>query len=277
VQAIAPGSLSTVTKRWPKLASAVCDRHYGLGADGLLAIEPSKAATARMRIFNADGSEPEMCGNGARCAAWFVAQRLRGRARTLTLATGAGVLEAVVTGERVRIQLSDPKDLRQRMDVPVDGRSIRLGFVNTGVPHAVVPVPSLDGVDVDGLGRQLRFHKAFGPRGANVNFIQPQSPTRLRIRTYERGVEGETLACGTGVTAAAVIHALAQPARAGNGHGARAVQVQARSGETLTVELTIAGSTDAPRVGPVFLEGAVRWIGEGTFTWQPTAHTAERR
>jgi diaminopimelate epimerase len=262
----------SLARRWAPLARAACHRQYGLGADGLLVIESSKTAAARMRIFNSDGSEAEMCGNGARCAAWFVARggRAGGRrvaTRRTTLQTQAGLLSAAVTGDRVRIQLTNPTDLRRDVTVSVDGRTIRLGVVNTGVPHAVVPVPAVDAVDVPALGRQVRFHPTFAPRGTNVNFIQAQGPGRLRIRTYERGVEGETLACGTGVTAAAVIHALSQPR---NGGGPRRVQVTTRSGETLTVELAIAGHGDAPVVGPVFLEGAVRWIGEGTFVWEPT-------
>ncbi len=260
---------------WPDLARAMCDRHYGVGADGLLVVEPSRKATAIMRIFNADGSEAEMCGNGARCVAAYLAgsppwsAARAAKPRRVSLQTQAGVLNAEVAGSIVKIRMSVPKDLSLGRSVAVNGRPLTLGFVNTGVPHAVVAVPDLDAVDVPGLGRQLRHHEAFGPRGTNVDFIQtvPSSPNRLQIRTYERGVEGETLACGTGVTAAAVVHAASHSARSrqdGNGRARQRIEVQTRSGETLLVHVSLEGHT----VSEVILEGPVRWVCRGAFPWK---------
>ena len=260
-----------VAKRWPAFANAACDRRYGVGADGVLVLERSRIADVRMRIFNPDGSEAQMCGNGARCVAWYVAQASRRRrgVRSVWLETIAGVLPAEVSGDLVRIRMTPPTDLRLDMSVPVAGRSVRLGFVNTGVPHAVVRVPDIEEVDVQALGRLLRHHQAFRPKGANVNFIQASGPSKVRVRTYERGVEGETLACGTGVTAAAIIHALSRPQDGARDNGARHIHVQTRSGESLTVHVDVPEHGDGA-VGNVVLEGAVRWVCRGEVAWPTT-------
>ena len=215
-------------RRWGSVARALCDRRTGIGADGLLVLEPSRSADVRMRVFNPDGSEAEMCGNGARCVAQYVQRARRGRQSSVTIDTAAGLLDATVHRDRVAVRMTDPTALRLDLELDVKRRRIRLGAVNTGVPHAVVPVAALDEVDVSGLGRALRHHRAFGPQGTNVNFIQTDAdhPDRLRIRTYERGVEEETLACGTGVTASALIHALSHGPRSGS-HGAATIGVAA--------------------------------------------------
>ena len=235
-----------VARRWPSVARALCDRQQGIGADGVLVLGPSRAADVRMRIFNADGSEADMCGNGARCAVRYVGTK------ALSIETGAGVLHASLAGARVRVALTDPVGLRRAVRVRVGGRLISGGFINTGVPHVVVRVPRLDRVDVAGLGRALRWHAAFAPAGTNVNFIQATGRNSLRIRTYERGVEGETLACGTGATAAAIIHGL-------SGHpGLRRVSVKTRSGDTPTVSFRVS-----ERISDVVLEGPARRVYEG--------------
>ena len=262
------GKVGARATRWPVLSRLMCNRRHGVGADGVLVLEPSRLADCKMRVFNADGSEAEMCGNGARCVAWFV-HRLAGRRRQeVSIETAGGVVRATVRGERVQMRMPDPKGLRPSMAVKVAQRCLQVGAVNTGVPHIVVPVAALDDVDVDRLGRQLRFHRAFRSRGTNVNFLETDArrPNRLRIRTYERGVEGETLACGTGVTAAAVLHALNGPRR--NKARVRRIEVETRGGERLIVTVTIAPSrTDgASHVTNVTLEGPVRTICQGVFT-----------
>jgi diaminopimelate epimerase len=178
--------------------------------------------------------------------------------------------------------MSDPREVRPDERVKLNGRSWRLSRVDTGVPHTVVLVDRLDQVDVERLGRQLRHHQRFQPRGTNVDFVEanPRNRRRLRIRTYERGVEGETLACGTGVTAAAVIHALRLESdlRRRNGRSAdHRIEVQTRSGETLTVTLTVTGQGRRRRVTGLTLTGAVRWVCQGVFAWSPTGKPGASR
>lgn len=243
--------LNGVSRRWSAVSRALCDRQRGIGADGVLLIEPSRTADVRMRIFNADGSEAEMCGNGARCVARFLSGR-NGHGARLTIETGAGEVHAAVAGERVSIRLPDPTGVTSRVTVRVDGRVVTGGSINTGVPHVVIRVPNLDRVDVATLGRALRRHPAFAPRGTNVNFIQPEGKSAISIRTYERGVEAETLACGTGATAAAILHGVAT--------GARRVAVRTRSGDTLHISFRVI----APgRITGVTLEGPARRVYDG--------------
>jgi diaminopimelate epimerase len=189
------------------IARKLCHRQFGVGADGLLLLEPDPKEDFRMVYYNADGSRADMCGNGARCMAWF-AHALRAVGTTFHFRTDAYPVSAKVNGAIVQVMLSDAKDYRPEVQVKIDGKNYRPAFLNTGVPHAVLFVPDADKVHVEKLGRALRFHKAFGPHGTNVNFVQKIGPNKLRIRTYERGVEGETLACGTGVTASAIAAAL---------------------------------------------------------------------
>ena len=255
---------------WKRAARVLCDRHQGVGADGVLVLERSLKADVRMRVINADGSEAEMCGNGARCVARFVAERSQGgagRARTVTIDTAAGLLSAVVSGERVRMRMTDPTELRTGLSLDVDGRRLRASSVNTGVPHVVVPVSELEAIDVARLGRELRHHRQYGPKGTNVNFIQPdpEHKDRLRVRTYERGVEGETLACGTGVTASAVIHGLSQ-VRGSEPRRCR-ISVQTRSGDVLEVSFEAAPNGRQVHVTDVMLEGPARRVFEGEVPW----------
>ncbi|GAB4170018.1 MAG: diaminopimelate epimerase [Terrimicrobiaceae bacterium] len=185
----------------------LCDRHRGVGADGLLVVEPAvDGGDYRMRYYNADGGEAEMCGNGARCFARF-ARQLGGHGDSLAFETPAGLISAAFEGDEVALLMSEPKDAAGPVPIEAAGSTWEVHSLNTGVPHAVVFVENLDAIDVVGAGRALRFHPAFAPSGTNVNFVRVEAPGHLRIRTYERGVEGETLACGTGVTAAALIHA----------------------------------------------------------------------
>lgn len=228
----------------------LCDRHRGVGADGLLAVEPAEnGADFRMRYYNADGGEAEMCGNGARCFARF-ASRLAGGAEKVSFETIAGVITAELEGENVRLAMSDPKDWQMNLALPVNAcapATLAVHFVNTGVPHAVTLADDLEGADVQGLGAALRYHAHFAPRGTNANFISQLDAQTVAIRTYERGVEGETLACGTGVVAAALVfHELT---------GAPSpIGVRVRGGDTLTVsfraeasgykEVTLTGPAD---------------------------------
>jgi diaminopimelate epimerase len=181
-----------------------CRRRLDLGADGVVLIEPSADCDFRMRIFNADGSEAEMCGNGARCAAMFARRRSIAGA-TMTMQTLAGPVAARILGDDVEIGMGRISDIRLDIDLDLDGQSLRVSFAEAGVPHVAVFVDDVDAADVDAVGRAIRYHEAFAPRGTNVNFVQVLSRGLIRVRTYERGVEAETMACGTGSIASAVL------------------------------------------------------------------------
>ena len=187
--------------------AALCDRHRGIGADGLLAVEPAQqGADYRMRYYNADGGEAEMCGNGARCFARFVRRLEGGQPERITFETIAGVIAATFHGDHVRIQLSEPFDLCLGQELEICGETKTVHSVNTGVPHAVVIVDDLADVEIRRDGSAVRYHTHFAPAGTNANFMKVTGPDSIAIRTYERGVEDETLACGTGMVANAIIH-----------------------------------------------------------------------
>jgi diaminopimelate epimerase len=212
--------------------AALCDRNRGIGADGLLAVEPArKGADFRFRYYNADGGEAEMCGNGARCFGRFTAHLGEIVLKKVTFETIAGTLAAEMVGDDVRIAMSAPKDLKLGMDAKVPGLDATLHFVNTGVPHVVAFVDSpeaLDEFDVFNHGGAIRHHAAFAPAGTNANFAAILAPDHISIRTFERGVEDETLACGTGMVASALIHHLLTGA-------ASPIKVDVEGGDTLSI------------------------------------------
>jgi len=184
----------------------VCRRKMSVGADGFILVENTKGADFKWRFFNSDGSVAEMCGNGARCVARFA--YLTGIAGPeMSFETGAGIVEARVAGESVKIKMTDPSDLKTDYTLELKDRSISFSSINTGVPHVVMVTDTLDDVEVVKMGREVRFHDMFAPAGTNVNFICPIKDDTIGIRTYERGVEDETLACGTGSVAGALIMA----------------------------------------------------------------------
>ena len=222
----------------------LCDRHRGVGADGLILLVPSISGKAdwAWEFYNSDGSTGEMCGNGARCFARFV-QRCAGLDRELTFETGAGVITASFQGERVTVNLTPPHDLRLNALVPLSTGRQTVHSLNTGVPHAILFVPDADRAMIQQLGPEIRRHAHFGPRGTNVNFVQVLRPGHIRVRTFERGVESETLACGTGVTAAALIasrvHRFGSPVQVRvQGGDQLEVSFQERDGEFSEVRLT---------------------------------------
>jgi len=188
-----------------RLAQRMCHRTSGIGADGLILLEKSSRADFRMRIFNADGSEAEMCGNGVRCLATYIRIFKKINKKSLSIATQAGLVLTKVAETTARVRLTDPKDFKAHIPVTISHRTLHVHYIDTGVPHTVIFVDNLKDLDVKTIGRQIRFHKKFAPRGTNVNFVEQQGPGRIAIRTYERGVEDETLACGTGSAAAALI------------------------------------------------------------------------
>lgn len=188
------------------LAKKLCDRKFSIGADGLLALETAKDADFRMVYYNADGSRAEMCGNGARCIARF-AYLHKAAPKKMDFMTDAGLIGAEIKTDTVKIKMSEPKGLRLDFPIKLDGKEINLSSLNTGVPHAVLMVSDIEKADVQAMGRQIRYHRDFAPAGTNVNFVKHRDNHSLTVRTYERGVEGETLACGTGVVASSLIAA----------------------------------------------------------------------
>lgn len=183
----------------------ICARGLSVGADGVIFIENSDKADFKWQFFNSDGTVAEMCGNGARCAARFAF--LEGIAGSLmSFETIAGIIKAEIkdNGE-VKAMLTAPHDLKTDMKVLVNGAEYTIHSVNTGVPHAVIFTDNVDNVDVMKSGSAVRYSDTFAPKGTNVNFIEITGADSLKIRTYERGVEGETLACGTGCAASAII------------------------------------------------------------------------
>ena len=232
----------------------LCDRHRGVGADGLLMVEPADAPDAadfRMRYYNADGGEAEMCGNGARCFARFAGRLAVGEngrssiPAALNFQTQAGLIRAQLDGESVRLDMSRPTDGADLGGLRLpDGRILAPAyFLNTGVPHVVALVAEVEGTDVHTLGRAIRYHARFTPRGTNANFVQAVSRTEIVLRTYERGVEGETLACGTGATAAALVQA-----ELNGWEGTGTIAVNVRSGDTLHVSFERIGPFQFERV-----------------------------
>jgi diaminopimelate epimerase len=206
----------------------LCDRHRGIGADGILLLEnPSNHADFRMRYFNADGGEAEMCGNGARCFARFV-KKVTGAEGKISFETPAGVISAELAGDLVTLQMTEPADLRLSVPVQTSAEKKIVHFINSGVPHVVVPVAQLGDVDVRRDGSAIRHHEMFSPKGANVNFIEKRGANKIAVRTYERGVEDETLACGTGVVASALIFAATENVKG-------PIAVLARGGDELGV------------------------------------------
>ncbi|HOK05875.1 MAG TPA: diaminopimelate epimerase [Syntrophales bacterium] len=230
---------------------AVCTPKLSVGADGLILIQESARADFSWRFFNADGSEVEMCGNGGRCAARFAL--LKGIAPTrMTFETAAGLIDAEVTGPVVKLRLTDPFGLSLDEVLPVEGEDLVVHSVNTGVPHAVVFAKDLEGCDVFRLGRALRYHERFRPAGTNANFIRVVDDGTIAVRTYERGVEDETLACGTGSVASALVAAAKGLVRS-------PVAVRVKSGETLRIHFA-AGAGGFEKV---YLEGKTALVCEG--------------
>ncbi len=187
-------------------AVKVCRRRHSVGADGLILIETSKSDNADFswRFFNADGSEADMCGNGGRCTARFAF--IKGIAgEKMSFETGAGIIKAEMEGAKVKLQLTTPTDLKIDYSIKLENSEVFVNSVNSGVPHAVLLYDDIEYAPVEELGRVLRYHAAFGESGTNVDFVKVIDKANLAVRTYERGVEGETLACGTGAAASGII------------------------------------------------------------------------
>lgn len=224
--------------------SAITSRRTGIGSEGVLLIQPSTAADFRMRFFNPDGGEVDMCGNGARCIA-RLAHEIGAAPAKMRIETPAGMVRAEARGDTVQLIMTEPHTWDMNQSIELAGRDYTYHFVNTGVPHVVIEAPDLKAVDVQTLGAAIRYHAQFAPKGTNANFIQLDPQGRLHVRTYERGVEAETLACGTGMVACGLI--------AGRlGHVKPPVKIVPASGDVLEVNYTPTadGATDVTLLGP---------------------------
>ena len=196
----------------PRWAKALCPHAFSIGADGIIFLEldDSGQAATRWHFFNADGSRAEMCGNGSRCAT-LLAHKLGMAPAEHLMLTDAGTVHAQVFPEagEVEVQLTPARDMALNFTLDLGGETFTAHFANTGVPHAVIVTDDVKSLDVRGLGSKVRYHGHFAPAGTNANFIQILNREELLLRTYERGVENETHACGTGAAASvAVAHAL---------------------------------------------------------------------
>ena len=234
-----------------EFVKSVCERKVSVGADGLILIEPSDRVDFRWRFFNADGSEVEMCGNGGRCAARFA--YLMGIAgERMSFETVAGIIDAEVRGDVVKLRLTDPRDLVMNDQIQIKNQTLFVHSLNTGVPHVVHFVRDPDGFDVFNTGRAIRYHEHYQPAGTNANFVSVLDSHTLRVRTYERGVEDETLACGTGSVASALIAAR-------KGQVESPVDVRVQGGELLRIyfEMTSDG------FAKVYLEGKAKVVYQG--------------
>lgn len=250
------GSADAVMGDAPAFVRKVCTRRHSVGADGLILIEKSKNADFSWRFYNADGSVAEMCGNGGRCAARFA--HIKGIADgRMAFETLAGILKAEVRADgRVKLQLTRPTDLKLDYALRLEGRELFLSSVDTGVPHAIIITDNVERAPVASLGKSVRYHKSF-PKGTNVDFVEVVDKEHAKIRTYERGVEGETYACGTGAVAAAVV-------LKAKGFTGETVDMLTRGGEVLRIYAT----------DEVYLEGSARVVYEGRLWREALEHTA---
>ena len=239
----------------PEFARKVCRRKFSVGADGLILLETARDVDFQWRFYNADGSVAEMCGNGARCAARF-AYRHGLAGKKMRFQTLAGTIEAEVLDdeESVSVRMTEPVDCLLERSFVLAGREVVMASINTGVPHAVIFVDDTD-IPIKEWGREVRFHQMFGAAGTNANFIRLLDNQVLHVRTYERGVEDETLACGTGAVASAILAAL-------QGRVDSPVQILTSGGDRLQVVFDLGDGT----AQNVFLQGPARRIYEGQLT-----------
>ena len=234
-----------------KLALKLCARKLAVGADGLLYVNKAGKNAVSLRYFNSDGSEA-FCGNGSRCSAWWAYSSGLMKRKKFLLKTISGDLPVdIVSPGSVKMRMPDVPEVKTGFKGKYPPGIKTMYFLNTGVPHAVVPVKDIERTDVRGLGRALRYNEAFGPGGANVDFVK-KSGGGVSVRTYERGVEGETLACGTGITASAVALAVA-------GQIKSPVTLIARSGDKFRVSLNPAGCG----ASDIYIQGPAKIIFEG--------------
>lgn len=247
---------------WSKAAPEICDRHYGIGADGLLVLTRHEKDDFAMAYYNADGSSGSMCGNGGRCAAYFYLEGTHQQSVHF-YSNGYTYSGSITSAGEVRVQMKDPGPIRKDIGMDVLGHRLRLHFIDTGSPHAVIftdDLPEQLKKEIEGkmffdIAKAIRHSPEFMPDGVNVNFIRIRNNRGLSMRTYERGVEDETLACGTGSIACAIV-----------AHAVKGIQspvdVQTRGNERLEVSFD---SVDG-KFSNVSLGGPAKVIFKGQYS-----------
>lgn len=243
-----------------ELSRSLCSRYFGVGADGLLLLERSSRAHFTMKYYNADGSYGGMCGNGGRCIARFAFANEIAPGEMSFESVGF-IYHAEILCDVVRLRMRDPDDLRMDVEVHIAQELHRGFFINTGSPHFVEFVEDIEHVEVDRVGRSIRHDPLFSPEGANANFVQVIGNDSIRLRTYERGVEAETLACGTGSVAAGIISHLFRKT-------ALPVTIQVRSGELLKVDAVSRGHA----ITSPTLEGSAKILFTGRLLYDDIAN-----
>lgn len=240
----------------PEVIRAICHRHNGIGADGLVVLEPRAGdADVRIHFYNADGTSADLCGNATLCSTALSAAVGMAPSTGMRLSTGSGLIHSKVQG-LPSIALQPVLEVHPDMPVALVPGERQVGFAIAGVPHLVILCDNAESVDVAGRGSNLRWHESTGPAGANVNWVSPLPDGRWRYRTFERGVEGETLACGTGAVATAILLTRW-------GHAASpSIAIQTSSGRDLLVTLDPVGPAGAAGFRPT-LEGEGRVVFRG--------------
>ena len=245
---------------YKKLAINACNRTNGIGADGLLVFDKSKKANYKMRIINADGSEAEMCGNGARCMVAYIAKNNKPKTKIFSMETLSGIVEGEILNNSVRVHLSQPKELKLDIKIKINSRSITVHHIDTGVPHAIIFVSGLDKINVEKIGSLIRNHTKFKPRGVNTNFVEQIGKNKINVRTFERGVEGETKACGTGSVASGIISYLRSNPDLKNKTNAT-IKVKTKSSEILDISFDLKEGICTN----VWLKGSATFIAKGVY------------
>lgn len=236
----------------PATIRQICARGTGVGADGIVFLEPSTDADIRLTYINADGSPADFCGNATLCTTRLTAELGAANPAGFRIQTDSGLVSARIREGLPEIDLPPVTDVRlDAAGIPVQAGESRIGFALVGVPHLVIRCADVATVDVAGRGRPLRFHETL-PNGANVNFVSKGSDGRWRYRTYERGVEGETLACGSGAVATGIL-------LAAWGEASSPIEIETRSGKVVRVTLTRDGGAWHPSLAG---EGRVVYQGQ---------------
>jgi len=229
----------------------VCARKTSVGADGVIFLENSEVADFKWDFYNNDGSSAEMCGNGGRCVARFAYENKIAPSH-LSFETTAGIITADVNGTSVKVKLTPPQDFLQNIDLDLNGVAYHVDSINTGVPHAIVYCDDLEAVDIQTVGRAIRLHPKFAPAGTNVDWVQKKNGHSLSIRTYERGIEAETLACGTGAVASALLASYRKQVEP-------PIEVETRGGDILKIHFQASNG----KIEEVYLEGPAMITFEG--------------
>ena len=240
------------------LSQKICNRTNGIGADGVIVLDKSLKSDYKMRIINSDGSEAEMCGNGVRCLVAYIKENKNPEKKLFSIETLGGEILSETEGTLVNVRLRDPQDYRSEIALDLNNHQVRVQHIDTGVPHVIVFVEDLEMINIKEEGKVIRYHDAFAPQGVNVNFVQIHNDSYVQVRTYERGVEGETKACGTGSVAAGLMGYLQCHKGLENKKEAK-MNVGTQGGEVLEVTFDIVDGI----FSNVWLKGSANFIAKG--------------